>query len=125
MKQRRRGFFAPLLGLSIGAMARGQSTIISGECSDHPERCIPAVIGRPTDYNRKPANNECPVCGTVAETYKRAAVVTTTDCDSVPGSQFVVKCKIIETPIGEPSQITRCKNCNAAFFQDAEEAPKR
>lgn len=66
---------------------------------------------------RKPKNNECPVCGTTAERVTRQ-VIAQTNCRAVPGSKYIVACDPV---LGGPDQnLIRCKNCNAAFWRDAE-----
>ena len=46
---------------------------------------------------RKPANGECPVCGTVAEKYHR-----------------------MDTWMEPPKRLVDCAHCRNAFYQDAE-----
>ncbi len=56
----------------------------------------------------KPVNNECPVCGTIAEPIKKLP-----KCASLMDD--VRNCDLFDHVVN----CTRCKNCNAAFWQDA------
>ncbi len=74
----------------------------------------------PPQWNdRCPAilNNQCPVCGTMAEPLPKLQKIAVGNCKATadPG---VVACEdIFENPY---SSLTRCKRCNAAFWQDSE-----
>lgn len=59
----------------------------------------------------EPKPNQCPVCGTMAEPYKREL-----DCVGMD----VEKGRYVPLPCGPADRVTRCKRCNAAFWQDAE-----
>lgn len=55
-------------------------------------------------HDGKPLNNQCPVCGTMAEPYRPAKL----NADGT-SALFLLE------------RIARCKLCNSAFWQDAEE----
>lgn len=65
-----------------------------------------------SEESLKVPNNQCPVCGTMAPSYRSDTCLVST-----------AKMVYEEVPCNL-SQITRCRVCNAAFWQDAEEAPK-
>lgn len=69
----------------------------------------------------KPENKRCPVCGTLAEPYAVIPEegVGLTDCRTYKEDGSVVVCDPIRIGPAYPSRITRCKHCNAAFWQDA------
>jgi len=61
-------------------------------------------------------NNQCPVCGTMAEPLKKYKLGVK-NCKPV-GDGYTLSCEDIwATP--DP-QVVRCKLCNAAFWQDAQ-----
>lgn len=51
-------------------------------------------------------NNECPVCGAMAEPFRQNEAVRNVRFNPMDGSPIL--------------SLTRCKNCNAAFWQDEE-----
>lgn len=61
-------------------------------------------------------NGECPVCGTMAEPYKRPTGIHAADC----GPNSLMAC-FSDGPYGPTERITRCRRCNAAFWQDSVE----
>jgi len=64
---------------------------------------------------RKPANNECPVCGMMAKPLK-AREVGMKNCVSAAPDSTVIRCE----PVYQKYEaITRCAHCNVAFWQDA------
>ncbi len=77
---------------------------------------------------RPPRNNQCPVCGTLAPEYKRAVekeLGFMQNCKPNPStdpknaSTWWVACDPPhEVPVGPSANLTRCKTCNAAFWQD-------
>ena len=70
----------------------------------------------------KRANNECPVCGTVASPYKRQPQPNCGDITLISvdlaTSKLVYK-SACEKPDKVPANLTRCNHCNNAFWQDA------
>lgn len=75
----------------------------------------------PLPYNvvgQRPVNNECPVCHTFAEPYVRETYYILDECVAQPDGTLA-RCKQIDVPAGPSERITRCKSCNAAFWQDA------
>lgn len=59
-------------------------------------------------------NDQCPVCGTMAEKYHRTI---SGDCSS---ARMVDRITVCPPPTIDPTErVTRCKRCNAAFWQDA------
>lgn len=93
---------------------------------------VKACVSKPAT-RCKPANNECPVCGTMAEEYTRQMqedVGQDIDYEAEkkwdaenPGKtkawMFVRPAR--KYPVGPRERLTRCKHCNAAFWQDAME----
>lgn len=89
------------------------------------------LISESTGFIRtKPAPDECPVCGKMAKPYIRVPAYIWPEYDTEanekwlrehPGETrtwFYTKDK--HGPLaGDPSAITRCAHCNAAFWQDA------
>lgn len=86
------------------------------------------------DHFEPPVNNQCPVCGMMAKEFVRP---TTTDSHLTidreaeakwakdhPGESkyWVTIIPPVPTPYGPSFNLTRCKHCNAAFWQDAEGA---
>lgn len=77
----------------------------------------------------KPANGECPVCGTMAPTYRRMMVSMgfMAKCKPTPGYRaddvrtWVVQCEEVKDWDGPQSRTVRCAHCSAAFWQDAED----
>ncbi len=57
----------------------------------------------------KPANNECPVCGTIAKPYLREYEVL----------KFKSQGLIFTVDEITKTDLTRCAHCSAAFWQDA------
>lgn len=66
-----------------------------------------SIEGRGLDWINKgmPTNNQCPLCGTMAETYVNPPL-----CYN--GTDTLAPCAPKE-------RVTRCKACNNAFFQDS------
>lgn len=93
---KRRGVFTGLLGL-IGGAASAQV--------NNPDRPRSTLA---EGWKRKPDNNECPVCGTVAEAYvgKRDPMMNDLLWAEDGG-------KIVARQV-------RCKFCSCAFWQDVE-----
>jgi hypothetical protein len=107
---------------------------VGGACPDENG------IGRPCKPGEKPAPypraivqhgkqlihlraDACPVCGTLAEPYVRPIRVVDqrfVPCDPPAPENSNVACfKETTAPHGPTEQVTRCRVCNAAFWQDA------
>jgi hypothetical protein len=72
--------------------------------------------------DKSPVNNQCPLCGTMAEEYHRpTAAGWLNNCHHESGDPAdVVTCDPVkDVPYGELERVTRCKRCNNAFFQEA------
>jgi len=71
---------------------------------------------------RRYANNECPVCGTMAEPWSRPihrkGEMMPTICE--PHCLSMIQYYDKDTPYGPTERITRCRTCNLAFWHDAE-----
>ena len=66
-------------------------------------------------------NNQCPVCGEMAEPLKPHKMGVT-QCKPVPGTENALTCEPLMQDPDSP-QLTRCKRCNAAFWRDYEVRP--
>ena len=67
---------------------------------------------------RKPVNNQCPVCGTMAEAYKRRRGTLMVPCDPPAPEGSFIACAAPGEPYGAKVNLVRCNRCNAAFWQD-------
>ena len=97
MSIRRRSFFAALLGVNA---AKAQ-TLWSSEA-----RLIMDGVELRWFHDRKPLNNQCPVCGTMAPAY-----INKFRC--CPGGACYP-----EDPPCQQINLIRCTRCSAAFWQD-------
>ena len=73
--------------------------------------------------NSKALNNQCPVCGTMAEPFRCDPQYSITQTDvRLSGRDIVLLSagKSSDKPPKMPSRLVRCARCNAAFWQDAE-----
>jgi predicted Ser/Thr protein kinase len=103
-------FFAALLGaVGIGKAQQARWSVA----------CIDGTNVRRCD----PENNQCPVCGAWAEPFHlmpqysmTSTAVRLQDRDIILLSEGMPDDKQPKMP----SRLTRCKRCNAAFWQDAE-----
>lgn len=86
----------------LGFESAAAQVVTTTECKDAHCGNFEAVIVKP---RRKPANGECPVCGTVAP--KFTPIYWGNELDSM-------------TPT---ANLIRCAHCSAAFYQDAEPRP--
>lgn len=103
---RRRGIFAGLYGLIDGVLAAAQVS--------NPDRPRPTPA---EGWRRKPDNNECPVCGTVAPTL--SANYGWHPCNVPAGHVTLEGCMVKDlSPLW---QQVRCQFCNVTFWQVAEE----
>lgn len=75
-----------------------------------------------SEESLKVPNNQCPVCGTVAPSYRSDTCVMSAEATAIAVGENA-KLTYKEVPCNQ-SQIVRCKICNAAFWQDAEEVAK-
>lgn len=80
----------------------------------------------PTECNLVYEPNTCPVCGEVADKYVRLTEAEAYGSDACltesDGRTALAICRAPDTKklVGLMERIVRCKNCNNAFFQDAE-----
>jgi len=84
---------------------------------------LPTISGT---AGRKLANNECPVCWTMAPPYIRS-VEGLTGCgpaECTPNGSCFAVCRPWTINDLPKSQQVRCKHCNVAFWQDAVEEKK-
>lgn len=71
----------------------------------------------------KPANGECPVCGTMAEPYKRSMAPSQFNRNCRPIGDWGMECdKASYVPNGPSTRTVSCAHCRVRFDQDAEEA---
>lgn len=94
-------FLAAIFGIGV---AKAQTAIICGDLQ-HPKPC-------------PPRNNQCPVCKTMADSMKRQYGYKSTACNQPVDPSLI--CVISKEEYGPTERLARCKNCNAAFWQDAE-----
>lgn len=66
----------------------------------------------------KPVNNKCPVCGTMAEPFRSSASYES-NCRSVIDFNSG-RARLMCDKATAPENLTRCLNCNNAFWQEAE-----
>jgi hypothetical protein len=64
----------------------------------------------------KPLNGQCPVCGTMADPAKLAPGEMRWTCEGQTGKSSICS-PYLTMPV---QNLTRCKRCNCAFWQDAE-----
>lgn len=100
----RRGFLAALLAPIAG----------SAKAAQHDP-------GFETAFTRFHPNC-CPVCGTMAAPYRRPRFPGVAINCSGPADHFT--CTEPGEEYGPTERLTRCRICNAAFWQDAERAAK-
>lgn len=126
---RRRGIFAGLYGLIGGVFAAAQV--------NNPDRPRSILA---EGWKRKPDNNECPVCGTVAAPFKIDIKAGLPAC-AYPQQQYMdnmgismgqaptyngphnegVDCssRVSMVTLRYDENCVRCKFCNSLFVQDA------
>lgn len=79
-----------------------------------PIRCM-----EPHEHQEPPLNNQCPVCGAMAEPRSFwEGGMRTKQCNPPSADPYIVCAD--QTYYDPGPAITRCKHCNAAFWQDAE-----
>ena len=117
-----RKWFLGLLGLSAAGQASGQNddwVSIRTKVSA-PDRKLP--VGKSGNGSnewiyRKPLNNQCPVCGTMAPKYGRETFGGGTTCTTgVPPV-----CTQTYGSMSPGSRTVSCSHCRARFDQDAED----
>ncbi len=133
----RKTFFTSVLGFFGVAQAQqyqapSPTTRLSG-LVDQAGNHLWSVDSNGNVFIRKSAviNNQCPVCGTIAEPYVRQMYDENhglaMNCKGNPNadkndpSTWWATCdppKMVA--VGPMERMTRCKRCNAAFWQDAE-----
>lgn len=93
-------FMAALFGLTQIAKPQVETEIV----------CYGAMVAGNGKLVRRcvPGPNECPICGTAAPPFKRPLGVVGTFGDGT----------LLERPYGPSENLTRCKYCSAAFYQD-------
>ncbi len=122
----RKTFFASIFGALGVGRAQGLATpatpakgkILVWQPSDHPEqtcfmdsdgkkdcRVMGAGHGAADWESGKALNNQCPTCRTMADSFHNPPL-----CAGMKGP----------VPCSPDERVTRCKRCNAAFWQDAE-----
>ena len=77
------------------------------------------------DCRKAYKNNECPVCHAIAEPYRRELYNSNgilVNCRPTLNGNLVVCDQPNKTPTEPSERITRCRNCNVAFWQDAEDS---
>jgi len=70
----------------------------------------------------KPANGECPVCGTMAEKYLRSKKTECTGVYKPSGNPWIAVCETREVWDAPATRTVSCAHCRCRFDQDAEEA---
>jgi uncharacterized protein with PIN domain len=94
--------------LGFGAAVRGQEAPIKAEClatTSDRKRLIGPCASNFLFKGRVAQNNQCPVCGTMAEPYTHFRSIQ----NATPE----------HAAYGESAHLTRCWTCNAAFWQDS------
>lgn len=116
-------FIAALFGIGTLAKAQEQIPIVSNI------GFLPSlwVENREIHWfrDKKPLNNQCPVCGTMAAPFHRDLVVNGLKFreweQRNAGGDFQKWAKENGgIPTGPVENLTRCARCNAAFWQDAQ-----
>jgi hypothetical protein len=117
---KRRGVFAALAAV-VGLKAecwRICDGISASVTSEPAVGCPSGHIGEAGDAGVTVKPNECPVCGKMAEPYKPTPAPFCGDSMvMMPDGRNVSGCDKALLPM---ERVTRCRNCNAAFWQDAE-----
>jgi hypothetical protein len=73
-----------------------------------------------------PLNNQCPVCGQMADPFIRPTSPVTTYLQDADGNLLTdsngnfIAVNERQEPYGPTQNITRCARCNTAFYQDAD-----
>ncbi|MDE2022466.1 MAG: hypothetical protein KGI71_06160 [Patescibacteria group bacterium] len=108
---KRSTFFATFLG-ALG-IARAQQWRYPK--ADHQHDYLGRQLTIDLQADGVALNNQCPVCGTMAEPLKR--VIGSYSYEPASGGLIALKPNYVDPGPG----IVRCKRCNAAFWQDAED----
>lgn len=108
-----------LAAMGFGAIAKGQ------EMGIERHRALRAPIPDPDSEddrkwkNGKPLNNQCPVCGTMAEAFHAE-----NDCLEYAGPPVqtgdVLSLTCSKRSTHPANRMLRCSRCNNCFWQDAE-----
>lgn len=119
----RRNWWQSLLAL-FGGMAQAQRT---GIATAAPESSV-KLKG---EWKSKPANGQCPVCGTMAAPYKRSDTLKDRQASSAcapatitNGTTFAVCGSWTIDDIPRKKEVT-CSHCRVKFEQDAEPEPTK
>lgn len=114
----RKSFFAAIAGF-LGVAEAQQHPLTDSTGSNQSQQIFDTAVYSPPQWKfplerwANPKNNQCPVCGTMADAYKP----DTRFCGDYLGGQPATGMGLMGC---EPmASITRCKRCNAAFWQDA------
>lgn len=118
--------FLALLGVAAQAQTQTPIAITCGSsdpkvCEDIARKAF--AVSRPVHYIPKPANGECPVCGTVAPKYDRkeaaAAINAIGPCTGSRGSSTVCR----DTTPEQVSAVRQvaCAHCRVVFEQTSED----
>jgi hypothetical protein len=115
---KRRSVFAALAAL-FGGQTQGQEHVEEWRYITRMDPHGNTFIGKAT-----PTPNQCPVCGTMAEPYVRPTESEYFDTDTCIADQGNPSFAVCRQPskmrrVGPDERVTRCKRCNAAFWQDA------
>jgi len=125
---KRRSIFAYIFGvLGLPALAQQWKECVP---DNHllPDATSTSTLFQPgygivcTEKNKPALNNQCPVCGTMADPYVRQYWTNVIEnCHPDYDNHYIVSCDPPPTkhPYEDTSNLVRCKRCNAAFFQDA------
>lgn len=122
----RRSFWKWLPAFLVPVVARGQreSQLLrdiprGGTMLMQATRRDSATLIIPEWVYGNPKNNECPNCATMAEPYQGNRVFSK-QCLNGTGELDHECFDKTATLVGPTERITRCKRCNAAFWQDAQ-----
>jgi hypothetical protein len=120
---RRSAFIASVLGF-VGISKAQQwrdGVCVKSEPLPGQEQAIregKTYVSQYLERKQEPLNNQCPVCGTMAEPRKfLGGGMKFKQCDP-PGKDPYIGCTVPTYHDPGPA-ITRCKRCNAAFWQEA------
>lgn len=116
---KRLSFLTALLGIGV---AKAQEMVLCG--SSDPKVCTDILEAKKRHAKPKPANGECPVCGTMADPYRPEKVTKWRDnCPPPPTPTSLVGCIgggwVDATPT---ARAVTCAHCRVLFQQEAEKA---
>ena len=107
---RKKFWLALFSGLGI---ARAQESELAGVVESRP--ILPSLPTAIAWHSGKALNNQCPVCGTMAEPYVMQNAGHLIPCAHPKPGQFCVAPVPGKVP---ESRTVRCQRCNARFDQD-------